>query len=169
MPDKSRDMEDQSIDLNEDYKKALRKCGELLSRRDYSEKRLREKLAASDICAEAADLAIAEMKKANYLDDRRYADSFVRSHLKDRSLARIRHDLMEAGIADDIIAEAMESDDGNAMESGELFQIRKYLEKKGYSAEKASYDESMKLMAALYRRGFRPELIRKAMSDAADC
>ena len=156
-------------DLNEYYKKALRICGELLSRRDYSERKLREKLTASGIPGEAVDMAIAEMIKARYLDDRRYTDSFVRAHLKDRSLARIKRDLYDLGISEEIVSDVLQERDDETLESGELFQIRKYLEKKGCSSGPVSYEESMKLMAALYRRGFRPELIRKALSDYTDC
>ena len=147
----------------DDYKKALRKCGELLSRRDYSEAKLTEKLLEADLSPEAVRDAIEEMKKAHYLDDRRFAASFVRSYLGKRSLLRIRQDLKERGISGEIIDDVFAGLDREDAADAEMGQIRAFLVKKNYSPETASYSDKQKLMASLYRRGYDPELIRKAV------
>ena len=151
----------------DDYKKALRKCGELLSRRDYSEAKLTEKLLEADLAPDAVREAIDEMKKAHYLDDRRFASSFVRSYLGKRSRLRIRQDLKERGISSEIIDEVLAGLDTEDAAAVEMEQIRAFLMKKNYSPETVSYSEKQKLMASLYRKGYDPELIRKAV-DTGD-
>ncbi len=147
------------------YKRALRICGELLSQRDYSEKKLREKLLSRDVPPEAADRALDEMKKAHYLDDARYASSFIMAHLRDRIMLRIRADLRERGISEDVIAEAVAEVDREEADAGEMGQIMAALRKKEYVPGETDYASRQKIMASLYRKGFQPGLIRKAMEE----
>lgn len=147
----------------DDYKRALRICGELLSQRDYSEKKLREKLLSREVPPDAADSAIEEMKNAHYLDDARYASSFIMAHLHNRSMLRIRNDLKERGISDEVIADAVAGVDREEAAAGEMEQIRAALEKKKYIPGETDYATRQKIMASLYRKGFQPGLIRKAM------
>ena len=72
------------------YKACMQRCGILLGSRDYSEQRMREKLRDAGYPGSVVDNAVEKLRKAGYLDDRRFAQSYVRSHMRDRSRLRIR-------------------------------------------------------------------------------
>ena len=74
----------------EKKKECLRKCGTLLAQRDYTCARLREKLLRGGYEEEIADEVIGSLREARYLDDARYARSFIEAHRGDRSRLRIR-------------------------------------------------------------------------------
>ena len=84
----------------------MRRCGALLGNRDYTVKRLRTKLGEAGFPPLIIEECIGKLIDAHYLDDRRYAQSYVRSHLNDRSRLRITQDLMGRGIAEYVIEEA---------------------------------------------------------------
>lgn len=88
----------------------LRKCGTLLSSRDYSVARLREKLIENRFPESIAAQAIEELKEAGYMDDRRIAANYVRIHTKDRSRRRILMDLARLGISSGTAQEALDAE-----------------------------------------------------------
>ena len=59
------------------YKKAVDKCYDLLSRRDHSIKELRQKLIRT-VDEKNADRAIDKMIDYGYLDDEKYAENLVK-------------------------------------------------------------------------------------------
>ncbi len=147
-------------------KECLSACGNLLKLQDYTAARLRQKLKQAGFPDEVTGQCLKEMEDARYLDDSRYAEHFIEAHRTDRSLKRIREDLRSRGVPEDVIRAALENTAGEAYDGAddpEEKQIRDFLEKKRYDPETAGYEEKMKLMAALYRRGYRTELIRKVL------
>lgn len=88
----------------------LRKCGTLLSSRDYSVARLREKLIENRFPESIAAQAIEELKEAGYMDDRRIAANYVRIHAQDRSRRRILMDLARLGISSGTAQEALDAE-----------------------------------------------------------
>ncbi|WP_024866645.1 regulatory protein RecX [Butyrivibrio sp. FCS014] len=137
----------------------------LLQKRDYTERQLRDKLQEGLYPEDIIDEAIDYVKSYKYLDDDRYARDYISYHMESRSRARIMQDLMGKGIAKDIISDAMEElyagDDGEA----ELEQIRSLLIKKHYDPDNSDLKEKQKIMGFLLRRGFPMSLIRKAISE----
>ena len=99
-------------------KDALQRCGALLASRDYSEAKLREKLRGDEYPEDVIDGVIGELKEAHYVDDARIAGQYVRLHLADRSVERIKQDLYRMGIdreiAEDALREAAEEIDPQA-------------------------------------------------------
>jgi regulatory protein len=132
----------------------LRKCGELLKSQDYSEQRLRMKLRTAGFPEDTVTMAVEAMKDAHYIDDRRYAENYVKYHLRDRSRRRIEQDLQERGIAEDIIEEVFQAITENAVEKtdtengvsaadeAEIEQICKLLRKKQFDPAAAGWEES---------------------------
>jgi regulatory protein len=155
----------------------LRKCGELLKSQDYSEQRLRMKLRTAGFPEDTVTMAVEAMKDAHYIDDRRYAENYVKYHLRDRSRRRIEQDLQERGIAEDIIEEAFQAVTENAVEKtdtengvsaadeAEIEQICKLLRKKQFDLAAAGWEERQKIMAFLYRKGYTQENIRRGMES----
>ena len=86
--------------MDEIYHYALK----ALQRRDYTEKQLREKLETK--FGEAPVAVISQLRAKRFLDDRRYADNFVRKHA-DNHPEQVRSLLDAAGVGRETIDEAV--------------------------------------------------------------
>lgn len=150
---------------------ALQRAGNILKGMDYTEQGLRDKLIRAGYPSGIAAEVVERLAEAHYLDDRRYTESYVRYHIQDRSLARIRDDLRQKGIAKELLSEvlaAYEEEHADTAAAAEEQQIRKALAKRHYDPETATYEERMKAMAALARKGYSTARIRKVMGDNSD-
>ena len=144
----------------------MQRCGSLLGSRDYPEKRLRAKLEEAGYPPVIIEECIGKLTTAHYLDDRRYARNYVRSHLNDRSRRRITRDLMGRGIAEDVIEEAFAAvGEDTDPEEAQFRQIRYLLEKRGFDPDTADFKEKQKTMAFLHRKGYETDLIRQAVEN----
>ncbi|MBE5825501.1 MAG: regulatory protein RecX [Butyrivibrio sp.] len=136
----------------------------LLQKKDYTEKQLKDKLVEGLYPSDVIDEAIRYVKSYKYLDDDRYARDYISYHMETRSRTRIIQDLMEKGLLKDSIYDIIEelySEDHGELE---ISQIRKLLDKKNYDPENADYKERQKVMSYLVRKGYSMTLIKKAMS-----
>ena len=94
-------------DLKETYtdeerkiiEKAKDKAVSLLSYADRTEYLLREKLKEGDFPPFAVEEAIEAMKAYHYLDDLRYAENYIRSHMDRKSPYEMREALREKGVS----------------------------------------------------------------------
>ena len=142
---------------------ALQHAVALLARRSYSERRLREKLAGRGY--EAADIgqAIRRLREENLLDDRRYAEDFVRARLtlRPRAASVLARELRQRGIAAKLaqeVAAALAPRESDEELAHDLIRRRASL----YSA----LDETTRrrrLAALLARRGFSYHIIQKVL------
>ncbi len=156
-------------------KECLRRSGMLLQSRDYSQVKLKEKLLTYGFPLSIVENTILKLKEANYVNDERLAQNYIRYHLyqaQDKSLRRIRMDLMGKGIGEEQISRAIvnvneEESGDNTPKSAECKQICEILRKKRYDSNTASWEEKQKLMAFLYRKGYSQDAIRTAME--AEC
>ncbi len=145
-------------------KRAKLRAMNLLQKRDYTEYKLREKLKEGQYSEEVIDEAVDYLKSYKYLDDERYADDYIRYHLKDKSKARLKQDLMQKGISADIVDRVLSAAYEDENEDPEIQLCAKLLKKKHYDSENMSYEEKQKIMAFLYRKGFSGDVIHRAMS-----
>ncbi len=145
-------------------KRAKLRAMNLLQKRDYTEYKLREKLKEGQYSEEVIDEAVEYLKSYKYLDDERYADDYIRYHLKDKSKARLKQDLMQKGISADIVDRVLSAAYEDENEDPEIQLCAKLLKKKHYDSENMSYEEKQKIMAFLYRKGFSGDVIHRAMS-----
>ena len=80
----------------------------LLARREHSACELKRKLAQRGISEEDAESAVAELNKAGWQSDVRYAEMLVRSRMSQGyGPVRIEAELTQAGVADEGIREAL--------------------------------------------------------------
>ncbi len=139
------------------FKKALNKCYDLLSRRDHSVKELRTKLLRT-VDEASADRAIERMLEYGYLNDEKYARALFR-HLRDEkkmSQRFIRQEMLKRGVPSEIISELLDFEEvDNVSNICELIltKYRLKLEKEGGKD---------KVFAALMRKGFNYSDIKKA-------
>jgi len=139
-------------------KRAKKRAMHLLERQERTEYQLKEKLRQNQYPPEAIEEAIAYVKKYHYVDDMRYACTFIRCQREKRSKRRIQQDLMKKGIASDII-EAAFSEEGV---EDETQAIQRLLKKKGYS-EEISHEDACKIYQFLLRKGYNSADIRHVM------
>lgn len=151
------------------HKACMQRCGILLGSRDYSEQRMREKLRDAGYPGSVVDNAVEKLRKAGYLDDRRFAQSYVRSHMRDRSRLRIMRDLAEKGISEPVIEEAFAAlGEEENVDDAQKEQVLRLLRKRGFDPGAASYEERQKTMAFLHRKGYPADLIRRLTGGGED-
>lgn len=142
---------------------ARKKAMDLLLRMDRTEKNLRDKLKEKEFSEEEIEDAICYVKGFHYLDDRRYAETYIRFHENTKSRSRLRQDLLKKGVerelADQTLSECYEGD--------EEAQIRVLLQKKGYLPS-MDFRGKQKIYGFLMRRGFSSVQIAHAMGGIKD-
>jgi regulatory protein len=147
-------------------KRATKRAMNLLQKKDYTEKKLRDKLAEGLYSDDCIDAAIEYVKSYKYLDDDRFARDYIIYHLENKSKNRIVQDLSNKGIDKEAILrifdEVYSDYDSEEVENAEYQQIEKLLEKKHYSSD-MDFKEKQKIMAFLLRRGYNMDSIRKCM------
>ena len=153
-------------DENYDYlineivgKRAKKRDMHILEQMDRTEHQLREKLAKGEYPQECIDSAVEYVKKYRYLDDERFASSYVRYHQEKLSRQQLSVKLSQKGVSKDIIAEALEmeyeADDGE--------KIRNLLSKRHFDPDNTDRQENNKIYQYILRRGFKSSDILKEM------
>jgi len=80
----------------------------LLSRREHSARELKRKLEQRGISGEDAEAAVADLNKAGWQSDERYAEMLVRSRVNQGyGPVRIEAELTQAGVDDEKIRDAL--------------------------------------------------------------
>ncbi|MGN0523579.1 MAG: regulatory protein RecX [Eubacterium sp.] len=131
------------------YKKAVNKCYDLLSRRDHSVKELRDKLLRT-VDEASADKAIDKMLELGYLDDERYAGILLNHLVNEKRMSKsfIKQEMYKRGLSADIIAYTLEDGEiDNSSNCAELI-LTKYKNKLNIKGGKE------KITASLMRKGF---------------
>lgn len=124
----------------------------LLEKMDRTEAQLREKLRQGRYPEDIIENAIAYVKGFHYVDDLRYAESYVRCYSQSKSRRLLYQELVGKGVPRDLIEQALEEEYETEDESA---KIVRWLEKKHYSAEEADPKQRQRMYQFLLRKGFR--------------
>lgn len=148
-------------------KRAKKRAMNLLQKRQYTEKQLRDKLKQGLYQEEVIDDAVEYVKSFHYIDDLRFASDYILYYSEYRSRGRIENDLIKKGIDRDVIlkAYALTEEKDNLTDEQDL--IRKELEKKHFHIDEADFTQKQKIIGYLYQKGFRLENIRNVI-DVVD-
>ena len=96
-------------------KEARKQILRFLERMDRTEAELRTKLADKGYDSEAIDDAVAYAYSYGYINDRRFAENYLRVKSSSKSLRQIRFDLRQKGvdgaIIEELLSEAGDSDE----------------------------------------------------------
>lgn len=125
----------------------------MLARRDHSRKELERKLCAK-FSVSALDLEVLceALESYGYLNDRRFAEAYTRARMrKGFGPERIRYELREKGVADEIVDETLASEDLDWAELAYSVWQKKYHRVPGDFKEKARQSNFLRY------RGFTPE------------
>lgn len=139
-------------DFGKNYIRAI----DLISRRLRSEKEIRDYAFRKQWTKNNTERVIERLHTKGYLNDKIFAESFVRSRLNTQkySKKRIKLDLQKKGIKSDIIQEVLDEEvsDDNALAKLIAKRINRY-------------NDEAKLKAYLMRNGFNYDDINRALAD----
>ncbi len=150
--------------------RAKRYVMNLLIKSDKTEAELKRKLRSALYGEEVSERAIEYVRGYHYIDELRTATAYIRTKMDSASEKEIRYKLEEKGIDDETIDMAYDRilEEMGDIENSELNAaigfIKKRLGSRAGDTEEMPYEEKQKLMAAAYRKGFRAESIRMALS-----
>lgn len=140
-------------------KRVIKRAMFLLQKMDRTEAGLRRKLKENRYPDFLIDSAVDYVKSYHYIDDLRYASSYICYHQSEKSRLQLKFDLQKKGVSSDLIEQAFEAE----YRDNEDQLIDRLLEKKHYDAEKADQKEKMRVYQYLARRGFSGSAIRRRM------
>ena len=142
-----------------DNVKARKKILNLLSRMDRSEYELRSKLETAGFNLEEIDGAVKYAASYGYIDDDRFADTYVRINSSRKSFRRITKELHDKGIDDEKIAHAI-----SVCENKEADLIE-HLARKKLNNKEMSHENIQKCKAYLFRQGFSLDDINTVLDN----
>src|SRR5512133_2816618 len=148
------------------YQYALR----LLTARDYTEARLREKLRKREFDEADVEAALGRMVSEGWVNDRRYAERFAESALSTGRYygSRLRQELRRRGLAPELVTDVL----SHIMEEHDECQdMRVVFERRfnGFLFATASDKEKRRALSFLQRRGFGFSAIMKILrADGID-
>jgi len=146
------------------YQYALR----LLTARDYTEARLREKLGVREFSESDIEAALVRMVSEGWVNDLRFAERFAESALASGRYygSRLRQEMRRRGLPPEVVSGVL----GRIMEEHDECQdMRAIFERRfsGFSYTTASDKEKRRALGFLQRRGFGFSAIMQ-MLRAAD-
>ena len=137
-------------------RRAKQKAMALLKRADRTEKELRLKLKQGEYPEAAIEEAVSYVMKYGYVDDERYLENYLFYKKGNKSKRIMEFELQQKGLSKEQIREQMEREEVNDEET-----IQKAIRKKIGTKSELSYEETQKVAAYLYRKGFKEDDIRK--------
>lgn len=146
-------------------KRAKLRCMNLLKNRDYTEYQLVTKLKQGLYPEEIIHAAVAYVIFYGYVDDARYARSYIEYAGQTKSRRQIENDLLRKGVSKETIMQAYAqcAEEDSITKEEEL--IHRLLEKKHFDRQNATYEECQKMVGFLYRRGFVIDKIYKVIGQ----
>ncbi len=138
-------------------KKVCQRAMYFLLKMDRTEFQLRKKLRDSLFPEFLVDYAIDYVKSFHYIDDVRYAVSYIDYRKDSRSRLQLTSELRGKGVSREDIEKAFEQADVPDEEE----QIRYWQQKRRYHPEEASPKEREKFYQFLMRKGFSLSVIRR--------
>lgn len=143
-------------------KRAKLRAMNLLQKKNYTEKQLRDKLSEGYYSEDIINNTIEYVKSYHYVDDVMYALDYITYHAQKKSLRIIEQELYRKGIGKDIFSKALMQWEENGEAQDIQGMIQEHLRKKNYQ-EDCDINTKRKLYTFLLRKGYPAEEISKAM------
>ena len=139
----------------EEKKACIRAAMNILEYKSRTEHELRQKLASKGFSEALTDNAVEYVSSFGYINDRRYAETYILNRMDGKSRQKIILELVQKGISRSTAEEAWESIAPEERDEREILaaEIEKKLSGGGIPDEK----EKRRLYAYFQRRGFRSE------------
>lgn len=156
----------QDVLMAEEESKTINYCLNRLSYRQRSEKELRISMKRKEYTDDNIETAIEYCKEHGYIDDLKFAQSFVNDkiNLNKYGPERIKYDLMLKGISRDIVDEVL------VLDRDEQLDIAREVANKKKSSYKNDNkrDVYRKLSSFLQRKGFTYDIISKVVRETLE-
>lgn len=136
------------------YEKALN----YISKYSKTKKELKDYLLKKSFTEENADFAISKLEKYNFINDKLYAESFIKYNCS-KGKKFFVYELKKKGINDNIIEEALFTLDEDTEKENAIIQAKKYLRNKEINEKSING-----LYSNLSYKGFSYEIIKNALS-----
>ncbi len=141
------------------HKRAIRRAMYLLQQMDRTEAQLRQKLTQGHYPPASVEAALDYVKSYHYVDDLRYATSYIHLHQESKSRLQLVQTLKQRGVSAEIIEAAL----AEAYEADEAVQIQRLLTKKHYDPVAMDQKQKFKIYQYLQRKGFSNFNIKQQM------
>ncbi len=143
-----------------DRQQALDQAIRYLGIREHSRQEIALKLKRCRFSDEVIEKALERLDTLNLLDDRSFADNFIRSRTRSKPSGRykLRYELLQKGVSADIADEALRDIDSAAHCMNAALKKMPFL--KG-----EQIDQRRKLHAHLASRGFDSQTIRETLDE----
>ena len=133
----------------------------LLARREHSTQELRGKLLTRGFEDDEIVPALQTLSREGLLSDERFTESFIHSRMERGSgPVKIRAELRQRGVADEIISDWLDERDRMWLERAETVRCKKF-----GSALPVDYKEKARQARFLQYRGFSAEHTRQVLRD----
>ena len=131
---------------------------------DRSHSEVRTKLLSLNVYGDDLENILAELVSEGFLNEERFARSFVRGKFTMNRWGRFKISLhlKQKGVSEYLIRKGMEEIDEDAYREA----LQKILERK--LAGKTDFPSKRKALEFAMRRGFEPELIKSVLADLPD-
>ncbi len=146
--------------MEDEVKKATEKAMAVLLIKDRTKKELEDRLKRAGFSEKAVDAAMEYVQSFGYIDDARYAYSYISFRRTLKSRKEIAFKLLQRGVDKEVIQQAFyefPDDDSEALKNS----IRKKCN--GRDLNEMDRVERQKVFAYLARRGFRASDISKCI------
>lgn len=161
---KNQNHQKKSIEEPEEYRDARRKAMRLLEHMDRTERGLRDKLRQAGFSQLAVDYALAYVESYGYIDDERYARTYIAYRMNTKSRQKIIQELISKGVDKETAAAAWEEEAAlNMPDEREI--LYRTIEKKYCSDTELNEKEMRRLQGYLIRRGFSYSDIKSALEN----
>lgn len=141
-------------------RRAKLRCMNLLKTMDRTQEQLRRKLRQGEYPETVIEEALEYVESYHYTDDLRYAKNYIDSRKETKSRQQIRFDLLERGVASDLVEQAWEESEP----VDETALILRWAEKKRFDPADAGPEETRRFYQFLQRKGFSYPDIKKALT-----
>ncbi len=133
----------------------------LLARREHSTRELRDKLLLRGFDDAEIAPALQLLSREGLLSDERFTESFIHSRMQRGSgPLKIRAELRQRGVADEVIADWLNERDHVWLERAEAVRCKKF-----GTALPVDYQEKARQARFLQYRGFSAEHTRRVMRE----
>lgn len=133
---------------------------EYLGKREYSYMELGQKLKAYADEDDNIPALLEDFKARGWLSDARFTEQIVHARQSKFGSAKIAHELREKGVADELIADAIEQVKDNELENATEVWRKKF------KSSPKSREEWAKQARFLQSRGFGFDMIKKVLNAA---
>jgi len=154
------------MDLSERIKKYLENVYRYLAIRNRSEKEIRDYLTKKKAELEIITLIIEKLKKQKFLDDEKFARSWIlsRARFRPKGKSALKFELLQKGISKEIIEKVLQEKIEDMPD--ELTQAKRLIERRIEKLkDKPKQEIYQKVGGFLARRGFDWNTIKKAIDS----